>query len=195
MRTLLYFRLNDAAAARRAQAQLGELAATPAHVEGPWFFQRDGQPAAGLPAPDAAQLTYHKEAAVAGLVAGALVMAWVLFRYGTPASPAAGVLAYLGGMALGAVIGLWLGSVTGARIMRTGLRRQKRQMAAGQLIMVCACNTQSRGRLCEIARDAGAAAIGPHDSLLPQRGWLTARHWRAWPFGHGQRAAANRNQA
>lgn len=155
MRTLLYFRLDDIAAARRAQAQLGELAA---RIDGPWFFQRDDQPAEGLPAPRAAQITYLNEAAAAGLAAGALLMAWILFRYGTPANAAAGFVAYLGGMALGAIIGWCLGGAVGARIMRASLRRQKRQMAAGQLVMVCACNRQSKGRLCEIAQDAGTAA-------------------------------------
>lgn len=198
MRTLLYFRLNDIAAARHAQAQLGELAATPARIEGPWFFQRDHQPAAGLPAPDAAQLTYRDEVAVAGMVAGALALGWIVFRYGTPANPAAGVMAYLGGMALGAVIGAWLGSVLGARIMRAGLRRQTRQMAAGQLMMVCACNAQSRGRLCEIVQDAGAVGIGPQDGGPSRGGWLTGRLWPAWlPWlsGHVQRAVVHRKQA
>ncbi|WP_432257866.1 hypothetical protein [Cupriavidus sp. TMH.W2] len=158
MRTLLYFRLDDIAAARRAQAQLGELAATAARIDGPWFFQRDDQPAEGLPAPRAAQITYLNEAAAAGLAAGALLMAWILFRYGTPANAAAGFMAYLGGMALGAIIGWCLGGAVGARIMRASLMRQKRQLATGQLVMVCACNRQSKGRLCEIAQGAGAAA-------------------------------------
>ncbi len=74
-------------------------------------------------------------------------------------------MAYLGGMALGAVIGRWLGSVIGAGSC-AGLRRQKRHMAAGQLMMICACDLDAKGRLCEIAQDAGAAAIDPQDSRL-----------------------------
>ncbi|RDK12086.1 hypothetical protein [Cupriavidus lacunae] len=195
MRTLLYFRLDNIAAARRAQAQLGELAATAARIDGPWFFQRDALPAEGLPAPKSAQTTYLNEVAVAGLAAGALLMAWIVFRYGTPASAPAGFLAYLGGMALGAMIGWCLGGALGARILRAGLRRQKRQMAAGQLVMVCACNAQSKGRLCEIAQDAGAAGIDPQDGRLPLRGWLADRHWPTWLPGHGQRAIPHRKQA
>ncbi|MHA3015424.1 hypothetical protein [Cupriavidus necator] len=195
MLTLLYFRLNDIAAARRAHAQLGELAATPARIDGPWFFQRDDQPAEGLPSPHAAQVTYRNEVAAAGMAAGAVLVAWLVFRYGTPVNAATGFMAYLGGMALGAVIGRWLGSVIGAGIMRAGLRRQKRQMTAGQLMMICACDPHAKGRLCEIAQDAGAAAIDPRDGRLPLRGWLTDRHWPAWLAGHGQRAVPHRKQA
>ncbi len=83
MSTLLYFRLTITAAASARAA--GELAATPARIDGPWFFQRDDQPAEGLPAPHAAQITID-EVAAAGMAAGAVLVAWIVFRYGTPAN-------------------------------------------------------------------------------------------------------------
>ncbi|WP_455283493.1 hypothetical protein [Cupriavidus necator] len=201
MRTLLYFRLNDLAAARRAQTHFDELPDTPARIAGPWFSQRDSQPAEGLPAPDAGKTTYRDETAIGGLVVGALLAAWLLFRYGTPINAATGVMAYLGGMALGAMIGGWLGGVIGAKVTRAGFRRQRRQMAEGQVLMVCACASHAREQLCQAAQDLGAASVAPnidphnapHHGWLPNRGWLTDRHWPAWPFGHGQRAVTNRN--
>lgn len=201
MRTLLYFRLDDIDTARRAQTRLGELADAPDRITGPWFSRVDHQPVDGLPAPDAGQTTYRDGATMGGLVIGALLAAWVVFRYGTPASVAAGVVACVGAMALGAVIGGWLGGVLGAKVTRAALRRQYRQMAEGQMLMICACASDAREQLCEAAKELGAASAAPnidphnapHNGLLPNRGWLADRHWPAWPFGHGQRAVTNRN--
>ncbi|WP_354682025.1 hypothetical protein [Cupriavidus necator] len=201
MRTLLYFRLNDVDTARRAQTRFGELAQTPGSLAGPWFSRRDSQPAEGLPAPDAGRTTYRDAAALGGGVIGALLTGWLLFRYGTPASVAAGAVAYVGGAVLGALIGGWLGTVIGAKVTRAGLRRQRRQMAEGQILMVCACASDARERICRVAQDLGAASVAPnidphnvpHNGLLPNRGWLADRHWPAWPFGHGHRAVTNRN--
>jgi hypothetical protein len=62
-------------------------------------------------------------------------------------------------------------------------------------MMIRACDPHAKGRLCEIAQDAGAAAIDTQHSRLHLRGWLTDRHWPAWLSGHGQRAVPQRKQA
>lgn len=172
MRTLLYFRLKDIATARLAQTRLGELAGTSALIRGPWFVQRDNQPVEGLPRTDAGQTTYREETAIGGLAIGALVAALVIFRYGVPAGTGAGVLSYIGGMALGAMIGWWLGGLVGAGVVRFGLARQKVQMVEGQLLMVASCERGAKEQLKRTVNELGAVSIDEHDDLLPNFRWL-----------------------
>ncbi|KWR78700.1 hypothetical protein RM96_31025 [Cupriavidus sp. IDO] len=172
MRTLLYFRLKDIATARLAQTRLGELAGTPARIGGPWFVQRDNQAVDGLPKTDIGQTTYREEAAIAGLPVGALLAALVIYRYGVPAGMGAGVLAYIGAMMLGAMIGWWIGGLIGVRVVRIGLARQKVQLVEGQFLMVTSCERSSKEQLKRTVNELGAVSIDEHDDLLPNFRWL-----------------------
>ncbi|KJK15565.1 hypothetical protein UB46_37080 [Burkholderiaceae bacterium 16] len=172
MRTLLYFRLNDVATARLAQARFGELAGTSALVAGPWFVQRDNQAVDGLPRIDIGQTTYREEAAITGLFVGAIIAALVIFRYGVSAGTGATALAYVGAIALGAMIAWWIGGLVGVKIYRLGLGRQKAQMAPGQLLMIASCDSKSKESMKRMINELGCVSIDEHSDLMPNFRWV-----------------------
>jgi hypothetical protein len=172
MRTLLYFILRDTAAARLAQARLGDLAGTPALVAGPWFVQRDNQPADGLPTIDVSQTTYREEAAITGLFVGAVVGALVIFRYGVSVGAGATAVAYVGAVMLGAMIGWWLCGLVGGKIGRLALWRQYAQLAPSQLLMVVSCDSRSKEALKQLINELGGVGVDEHSDLMPNFRWL-----------------------
>lgn len=172
MRTLLYFSLRDKATARLAQARLSDLAGTPTRVAGPWFVQRDNQPVDGLPRIDVGHTTYREEAAITGIFIGAIVGAFVIFRYGVSAGASATAVAYVGAVMLGAMIGWWVGGLVGARIGRLALWRQNAQMAPGELLMIASCDSRSKETLKEIINELGGVGVDEHSDLMPNLRWL-----------------------
>ncbi|KWR91336.1 hypothetical protein [Cupriavidus sp. IDO] len=172
MRTLLYFRLKDVITARLAQARLDELAGTSALVTGPWFVQRDNQPIDGLPRVDAGQTTYREEAAITGIFVGAIVAALVIFKYGVSVGTGATAIAYVGAIALGAMIGWWIGGLVGVKVGRLELGRQKAQMAPGQLLMIASCDSKSKESTKRMINELGCVSIDEHSDVMPNFRWV-----------------------
>jgi len=172
MRTLLYFRLNDIATAKLAQARLGELAATSERVTGPWFGQRDRQPVEELPRIEIGQTTYREEAAIAGLFAGAVFSALAVFRYGVSAEAGTMFMATVGAAALGAVIGWWIGGLVGVRIGRFALGRKSTQLAPGQFLMVASTDSKSKESVKRMVNELGGVSIDEHSDLMPNFRWV-----------------------
>ncbi|NSX14526.1 hypothetical protein HTY52_10625 [Cupriavidus taiwanensis] len=172
MRTLLYFRLNDIATARLAQARLARLAGTPEFVAGLSFVQRDNQPVDGLPMVDAGQVTYREEAAITGIFVGAIVGVFIIFRYGVSAGDAATAVAYVGAAVLGAMIGWWVGGLAGGKIGRLALWRQHARTAPGQFLMIASCDSKSKEAVKQIVNELGGVGIDEHSDLMPNFRWL-----------------------
>ena len=172
MRTLLYFRLNDIATAKLAQAKLGELAGASDHIAGPWFGQRDHQPVDEMPRIDIGQTTYREEAAIAGLFFGAAVAALLIFRFGVSADRGALWMAYVGAATLGAVLGWWICGLVGVRIGRLALRRKSAQMAPGQFLMVASTDSKSKESVKRMINELGGVSIDEHNDLMPNFRWV-----------------------
>lgn len=172
MRTLLYFKLKDAASAQLAQTRLGELARTPARVAGPWFGHPDNQPVDGLPTIDVSQTTYCEEAAITGIFVGGIVGALVIFSYGTSVGAGATAVAYVGAVVLSAMVGWWIGGLVGGKIERLGLRRHNAQAEPGELLMIAGCDSQSKEVVKQIINELGGVGIDGHSDLMPNLRWL-----------------------
>ncbi|MGE8451801.1 MAG: hypothetical protein ACN6OP_14490 [Pseudomonadales bacterium] len=111
MRSVLYFRLGDIAAAKRIQAKVREITAAPVHMGGPWFIQRDNKAIDGLPNAEASQTTYREEWAMAGAFCGTTLAVLAILHFGTSAGTFASVVACVGGSAIGALSGWRLGGL------------------------------------------------------------------------------------
>lgn len=172
MRTLLYFSLKDAAAARLAQVRFGVLSGPPSRVKGPWFVQRDNQRVDGLPTIDDGHTPYREEAAFTGIFVGALLAALVIFRYGVSVSVGATAVAYVGAVTLGAVLGWWIGGLVGGRIGRFALVRQNARAVPGQVLMIASCDSKSKEALKHIVSNLGGVGVAEYRDLIPNFRWL-----------------------
>lgn len=172
MRTLLYFTLNDVATARLAQARLGELFNRSELVGGPWFVQGDDQPVEGLPRTELSQTTYREETAIGGFVVGVIAAVPVILAYGVPAGPAASVVAFVGGLMFGGMIGWWIGGLVGARIRRFGLASKKLRLRPGKMLMVVSGESQSKDLMKRTIQELGGVNVDEHNDLLPNFRWL-----------------------
>lgn len=166
MKALLYFQLDDISTARTLITRIGELAESSTHHAEPWFVSADGQPVDGLPRIHATHTTYSDEIALAAACAGAIVSTLAVFHYGVFHGTGSMLLAYAGGLTLGAMLGWWIGALAGAKIERAGLRRQRRQLMPGQMAMVVLCAAESRetvrALICEQSGVAETDAPMPH---------------------------------
>jgi hypothetical protein len=171
MRTVLYFRLGDIAAAKQIQAKVREVPAAPVHMGGPWFIQRDNQAIDGLPNAEASQTTYREEWAVAGALCGTTLAVLAILHFGSSAGTFASVLACVGGGAIGALAGWRLGARLGARIRRGGIARRQAQLAQGEMLLVATCSKGSKESVKLMIGELGGVSVEEHRDVLPDFRW------------------------
>lgn len=159
MRSILYFRLSDIAAARSIQSRMRELPVSPVHIGGPWFIQRDGQPMQGLPNAETRQTTYRNEWAIAGALCGAVLAVFATLHFGTSAGTFASALACLAGGAFGALAGWWLGGKLGGHIQRGKVARQRAQLAQGEMLLVASCSKGTRDSVRLMVSELGGVSV------------------------------------
>ncbi|MGO4330327.1 hypothetical protein AB4Z48_19125 [Cupriavidus sp. 2TAF22] len=171
MRTVLYFRLRDAVAARKIQAGLCELPLSPSLIKGPWFIQRDDQALEGLQKADATQTTYRGEWEIAGILAGAALAIYGTLRLGTSAGTLATVLACVAAGAMGALAGWWLGRWLGGLIRRGGIARQRASLAPGEMLLVTSCARATKDTVKRMVGELGGESIEERNEVLPGLRW------------------------
>ncbi|MGO4332583.1 hypothetical protein AB4Z48_38325 [Cupriavidus sp. 2TAF22] len=167
MRSLLYFRFEDAVSAKAGWDRLLPLGQPPAHVSGPWFFGEAFRPVKGFPAVDATHITFRREGATAGYAICALLGAVIAGYYSDRATLLVGIAAYCVGFVIGGIAGWCLGGLAGSRVVRPHLARHAAVLSEGEILMVVGCKTAEKGKVRSVLCGSGGVGVEEHGDLLP----------------------------